>query len=131
MKHETTNAQRVAEFTRLREIAQKEANYCDRQIEAPVLLKCNCIVATEDAGYQVTVNNETHKAEVLIGNFTSPCHFTKALASKIAKEIKASNGFGPLTFIVWGWKDFYKARRNNLREHLDMYDELIAKFTTC
>lgn len=129
MAHTITNAQRVAEFTRLRGIAQKEANYCDQQIAAPLLLKCNCIVATEDASYQVTVNDETHKAEVLIGNYTNPCHFTEKLATKIANEIQASNGFGPLTFIVWGWKDFYKARRESLQAHLDMYDELIAKFT--
>lgn len=131
MTHEITNAQRVAEFTMLREMVQNEANYCDRQVEAPLITKYNCIVATADAGYQVTVNDETHKAEVLVGNFTNPCHFTEKLATKITNEIQASNGFGPLTFIVWGWKDFYKARRDNLQEQLNMYDELIAKFTTC
>jgi hypothetical protein len=131
MEHTLTNAQRVAEITKLREIAQNEANYCDKQIAAPILVKCNCIVATADAGYQVTVNEETHKAEVLHGNYSNPCHFTERLATKIANEIHASNGFGPLAFIVWGWRDFYKARRNNLQAHLDLYDELIAKFTTC
>lgn len=95
----------------------------------PALLRCNSIVATEDAEYQITVNDKTHKAEVLIGNYHEPCFFTEKMATKIASEVKASNGFGPLTFIVWGWKSFYRARRNNLQKSLDVFNELIEKFS--
>ena len=51
------------------------------------------------------------------------------MATKVASEIKASNGFGPLTFIVWTWKSFYKARRSNLQKSLDLFNELIDKFS--
>lgn len=129
MEHAITNQERLETLAQLREQVVKEMNYCTKQIEAPVLIKCNCIVATADADYQVTVNDETHKAEVLHGNYSNPCHFTERLANKIASEIQASNGHGPLTFIVWGWKSFYKARRDNLQQHLAMYDELIQKFS--
>ena len=124
-----TNAQRIESLTEIRTQVQNEMDYCTRQIEMPALLRCNCIVATADAEYQITVNNKTHKAEVLIGNYHEPCFFTEKLATKIASEVKASNGFGPLTFIVWGWKSFYKARRDNLQKSLDVFNELIEKFS--
>lgn len=124
-----TNAQRIEALTELRTKVQKEMDYCTRQIELPALLRCNCIVATADAEYQITVNDATHKAEVLIGNYHEPCFFTEKMATKVASEVKASNGFGPLTFIVWGWKSFYKARRNNLQKSLDVFNELIDKFS--
>ncbi len=124
-----TNAQRVQTLNEIRMQVLKEMNYCSQQIEAPLLLKCNCIVATVDAEYQVTVNNETHKAEVLIGNYSNPCFFTEKMANKIASEVKASNGHGPLRFIVWGWKNFYKTRLSNLQVHLNMYEQLIKQFS--
>ena len=124
-----TNAQRVETLTTLRTQVQKEMDYCTTQIEAPVLLACNCIVATADAEYQVTVNEETHKAEILIGNYHEPCFFSERMAKRVASEIQASNGHGPLAFIVWGWKSFYKARRDNLQKSLDMFNELIEQFS--
>ena len=125
-----TNIERVQTLTQLREQVLNEMNYCTRQIEMPALLRCNCIVATADAEYQITVNEETHKAEILVGNYHEPCFFTEKMATKVASEVKASNGWGPLTFIVWGWKDFYKARRNNLQQSLDVFNELIEKFNS-
>ena len=124
-----TNTQRTETIYKLINQVQKEMDFCTRQIELPALLRCNCIVATEDAEYQVTVNDETHKAEILIGNYHEPCFFTERMATKVASEVKASNGFGPLTFIVWGWKDFYKARRNNLQKSLDCFNELMTQFS--
>lgn len=124
-----TNAQRVETLTELRTQVQKEMDYCTKQIELPTLLRCNCIVATADAKYQITVNDETHKAEVIVGDYHEPCFFTERMATKVASEVKASNGFGPLTFIVWGWKDFYKARRNNLQKSLDCFNELMTQFS--
>jgi len=129
MNTQMTNQERIETLAKLREQVVKAMNYCTQQIDAPLLLKCNCIVATVDAEYQVTVNDETHKAEVLHGNYSNPCHFTERLASKIACEIHASNGHGPLRFIVWGWKNFYKARLSNLQVHLDMYEQLIEQFS--
>ena len=125
-----SNSERVQTLNQLREQVLNEMNYCTRQIEMPALLRCNCIVATADAEYQITVNEETHKAEVLIGNYHEPCFFTERMATKVASEVKASNGWGPLTFIVWGWKDFYKARRNNLQQSLDVFNELLEKFNS-
>ena len=124
-----TNAKRVETLTQLLNQVQKEMDYCTRQIEMPAILRCNCIVATADAEYQVTVNNETHKAEILFGNYHEPCFFTEKMATKVASEVKASNGFGPLTFVVWTWKSFYKARRNNLQKSKDVFTELISKFS--
>lgn len=124
-----TNAQRLETISQLINQVQKEMDYCTRQIETPILLRCNCIVATADADYQITVNENTHKAEVLIGNYHEPCFFTEKMATKVATEAKASNGFGPLTFIVWDWKSFYKARRNNLQKALDCFNELMVQFS--
>lgn len=124
-----TNTQRIEHLSKLINQVQKEMDYCTQQIELPALLRCNCIVATADAEYQITVNDETHKAEVLIGNYHEPCFFTEKMATKVANEVKASNGFGPLTFIVWGWKAFYKARRNNLQKSLDCFTELMKQFS--
>ncbi len=124
-----TNAQRIETLTELRTQVLKEMDYCTRQIEMPALLRRNCIVATADAEYQIAVNDETHKAEILIGNYHEPCFFTEKMAAKVASEVKASNGYGPLLFIVWGWKSFYKARKANLQKSLDLFDELIEKFS--
>ena len=122
-----TKESRAQMLNQLIEQVTKEMNYCTRQIEMPALLRCNCIVATADAEYQITVNEETHKAEILIGNYHEPCFFTERMATKVASEVKASNGWGPLTFIVWGWKDFYKARRNNLQQSLDVFNEVMER----
>ena len=89
-----TNAQRVETLTELRTQVQNEMDYCTRQIEMPALLRCNCIVATADAEYQVTVNDETHKAEILIGNYHEPCFFTEKMATKVATEINLKPGRG-------------------------------------
>lgn len=124
-----TNAQRIETLSELRDIVLKEMDYCTRQIEMPALLRCNCIVATEDAEYQITVNEETKKAEVLVGNYHEPCFFTEKMAATVASEVKASNGFGPIIFIVWNWKAFYQARRDNLKRVLALYDELLGKFS--
>ena len=120
-----TNTQKIETLNQLRKQVLDEINYCTGQIEMPALLKCNCIVATADAEYQITVNDQTHKAEVLIGNYHEPCFFTERMATKVASEVKASNGWGPLTFIVWGWKEFYKARRNNLYQALEAFNEVL------
>lgn len=120
-----TKTQRIEALNELRATVQKEMDYCTRQIEMPALLRCNCIVATADAEYQITVNEKTHKAEVLVGNYNEPCLFTEKMASKVASEVKASNGFGPLSFVVWGWKDFYRARRINLQKAMDSFNHVI------
>lgn len=122
-----TKESRAQMLNQLIEQVTKEMNYCTSQIEMPAILRCNCIVATSDAEYQITVNEETHKAEVIVGNYGEPCRFTESMATKVASDVKASNGWGPLTFIVWGWKDFYKARRNNLQQHLDAFNEVMER----
>ena len=108
-----TNTERKQLFDQMISKLDKEINYCNNQIEAPMLLACNCIVATDDAEYQIGVD-ENHKGKVLIGDYTSPCFFSENYAKKVANEVKASNGYGPLKFVVWGWKSFYKQRRDNL-----------------
>ncbi len=127
MEQNITNNQRIATLTELRSMAEKEMTFCTQRIESPMLIACNCIVATEDASYQIGID-ENNKAKVLIGNYTNPMFFSEQYANKIAKEVKASNGYGPLKFIVWGWKSFYKARRDELQKHLDVYNELLKQF---
>ena len=127
MVQEYTNEQRVQELNRLIDSVQKEIDRCTQEIESPVLLACNCIVATADAEYQIGISDES-KATVLVGHYTTPCFFSEKLANKVAKEVKASNGYGPLQFTVWGWKSFFKARRNALQERIDCFVELRNKF---
>lgn len=95
----------------------KEIANCTREIEAPVLVRCNCIVATEDAAYQIGCDDNDH-ATILIGNFTNPVWMTRRAAENLLYEQKfqARNGNGPLTFKIWGWKDFFKKRREVLLE---------------
>jgi len=97
---------------------ENEIKDCTRNIESPMIVRCNCIVATEDAYYQVGVKKGTNSVEVLIGNYTNPVWMTERAADNLLNEqrFEASNGYGPLTFKVWGWKSFFRKRLENLME---------------
>lgn len=120
-----TKEEKKQMITDLLEQVQKEIDICTMHVEAPMLVRCNCIVATEDCKYQLGVRDS--KADVLIGDFSNPVWFTKAEAERLAREVKASNGYGPLKFVVWGWKSFFAKRRENLLPQADTFKELLAK----
>lgn len=109
------NTEREQIFNEMIENINKELRECDLHIEAPMIVRCNCIVATEDAQYQVGVLEDS-KATVLIGNHTSPVWMTEKAAKNLLYEqgFKASNGNGELKFKIWGWKSFYAQRKQNL-----------------
>lgn len=109
-----------------------ELKECESNINASMLVYCNCIVATEDAEFQVGVENGTNKAIVLVGNCTTPVWLSEKAARNLLYEqgFKASNGNGELKFKIWGWKEFYRQRRDNLlkgrKMMIDAYNKVNA-----
>ena len=60
-----------------------------------------------------------NRAEVRIGDLTTVCQFGPQTARRIAREFKASNGYGPLTWVVMNRKEFYTIRKANLEKGIE------------
>lgn len=101
------------------ETLKKELAECERIINpAGILIECcPCIIATEDGKYTVGVKD--NRAEVRIGDLTTVCQFGPETADRIAREFKASNGYGPLVWKVMGRKEFYAIRKVNIERGIE------------
>ena len=121
MTTKTTTTMKAQKFTIGQTInnIKNEILACENMIEMPVIVKCNCIVATADTTYAVSVKD--NKATVEIGLYSTPCYFTERKANEVAEKFHAENGYGKLIWKVFGWKDFYKARREALQARLDAF----------
>jgi len=99
------------------ETLKSEINYCNNKVTAPMIISCPCVVATEDTEYVVGVKDG--HATVEVGLYNQGARFTTAEAERLAREFHAENGYGKLTWKVFGWKHFYAARRDALQARLD------------
>ena len=112
------------------ENTKRQIGLCERILNpaGTILECCPCIVATADGKYQVSVEN--NRATVTIGDHTNVCQFGPKLATKISHEFKASNGFGPLNWVVMSRKEFYTIRKANLEASLKALEWGLNRYRT-
>ena len=116
----TNNLQNIEkEIISCIETLKHELAECERILNpAGICIECcPCIIATADGKYTVGVKD--NRAEVRIGDLTTVCQFGPETADRIAREFKASNGFGPLIWKVMGRKEFYTIRKANLKKGIE------------
>lgn len=98
---------------------KNEISYYNNKVNAPMIISCPCVVATEDTEYVVGVKDGC--ATVEVGLYKEGARFTVAEAERLASEFHAENGFGKLIWKVFGWKQFAAARRDALQVRLDAF----------
>lgn len=97
--------------------------YCDEQINMPVVIRTNCILAREDIFYSIGAD-EKGMAKVNVGYHAKPVMLTRETAERVAREFKAENGHGQIVFKIWGWKSYYRAKKQRALETIANMENL-------
>lgn len=131
MENTMTKAERIDMMKGMIKKIEKDIRTCDIEINTPMLVNCNCIVATKDAKYSIGTDEEGF-ATVLIGDLAEPCWMSEKAAKSLLydQKFEASNGYGPLHFEIMGWKKFYRQRKANLLETKEAFDHCLQMIFT-
>ena len=109
------------------EMLEKANKEIERELNIPVLEKCNHVVVSEDLYYFINNDGQGFATVGFLTCYDVALRFTKNAAESIASRFKAENGNGPIIWKVMGVCDYLKRLHKKNSELLEISRKYASK----